>query len=100
MNAPVISPKKYGLAVALCMIFGTLGVHHFYLGNWIHGLLDLGALIIGLALIISTDGTLALIGVGLIVADVIHTLVMTILLLIGSAKDGRGRIVAYPGQHK
>ena len=42
----VTSPKSYGTAVALCGVFGTVGLHHFYLGNIIHGLLDLGLFVL------------------------------------------------------
>ena len=35
-----ISPKSYGVSVMLSMIFGIVGIHHFYMGNWLHGLLD------------------------------------------------------------
>ena len=30
-----ISPKSFGAAVSLCVIFGPAGIHHFYLGNWL-----------------------------------------------------------------
>ena len=99
MDSILVSPKKYGVAVSLCMIFGTLGVHHFYLGNWVHGILDILALFGGLALIIFyTDPALVGLGVLLIVADVIHTLAVTVMLLIGKTRDGSGRLVGYPGQ--
>ena len=47
------STKSYGAAVSLCGVFGTVGIHHFYLGNWLHGLFDLGLFIsfLGLYLI-------------------------------------------------
>jgi TM2 domain-containing membrane protein YozV len=101
VDSMLVSPKKYGVAVVLCMIFGTLGVHHFYLSNWIHGLLDLAALTGGLALIVFSDNRM-LIGLGamLILADVIHTLVVTFMLLVGKTRDGQGLIVGYPGQFK
>jgi len=35
-----VSPKSYGVAVCLSTIFGVLGIHHFYLGRYLHGLLD------------------------------------------------------------
>ena len=95
------SPKKYGAAVAMCAVFGTLGIHHFYLGNWVHGILDVSALFGGIALIFfSQDPFLIAFGIFLIVADVIHSMVVTVLLLIGKTRDGQGRIVAYPGQFK
>jgi TM2 domain-containing membrane protein YozV len=101
MESTLVSPKKYGVAVALCMVFGTLGVHHFYLRNWIHGLLDLTALVGGIALI-TFSGNSILIGLGamMIAADVIHTIAVTIMLLIGKTRDGQGLVVGYPGQFK
>ena len=36
-----VSDRSYGVAVALCGIFGIVGIHHFYLGNHLHGLFDL-----------------------------------------------------------
>ena len=42
----MVSPKSYVWAVCLVGIFGTLGVHHFYLGRWVHGMFDLGLVII------------------------------------------------------
>ena len=34
------SDKSYGAAVSLCMIFEMKGIHHFYLGNVLHGIFD------------------------------------------------------------
>ncbi len=94
-----LSQKSYGAAVSLCMIFGIVGVHHFYLGNLVHGILDLGLFIVGFGLIIAGgDPGMMLLGGFLIALDVIHTLVVTILLLVGKVKDAEGRLVAYPGQ--
>ena len=28
-----VSPRSYGVAVALSMIFGIMGIHYFYIGN-------------------------------------------------------------------
>jgi len=39
-------------------------------------------------------------GVGFLVVDVIHTIVVTFMLLVGAYRDGNGNIVAYPGQFK
>jgi len=101
MDSMLVSPKKYGVSVCLCMIFGTLGIHHFYLGNWAHGILDALALIGGIALIaFSNDSLFVGLGAFLIFADVIHTLVVTFMLLVGKTRDGSGRFVAYPGQFK
>ncbi len=81
------------------MIFGMLGIHHFYLGNWVHGIFDLGLFIVGFGLIfVSEDPTLVAVGIGLICLDFLHTLIVTILLFVGKVKDGDGRLVSYPGQ--
>ena len=93
------SDKSYGVAVALCMIFGIVGIHHFYIGNVVHGFIDLGLFVVGFSLILfSGNPEVMFLGAMLILADVIHTFVVTILLLIGKVKDGEGRLVAYPGQ--
>jgi len=101
-NVIETSEKSYGASVALCMIFGVMGVHHFYLGNWVHGVFDLGLFIVGFGLIftgaVSGDPEQIMLGGVLIAIDVLHTLVVTILLLVGKVKDGEGRVVSYPGQ--
>jgi len=52
-----------------------------------------------------TIGAIVLMGVGLdflglllLGVDIIHTFIVTILLLIGAYKDGGGNVVTYPGQ--
>ena len=89
------SQKNYGTAVILSGIFGILGIHHFYLGCWLHGLVDLGMTVSALFLI--TNGHE---GVGLLILgiDILHTILITILLLTGGYKDGEGCYVTYPGQ--
>jgi TM2 domain-containing membrane protein YozV len=89
------SPKSYVTAVCLSSVFGILGIHHFYLGRWFHGLLDFSM----------TISAFVLIGVGMealgyliLGVDIIHTFIITILLLIGAYKDGGGNVVTYPGQ--
>lgn len=94
-----LSPKSYGAAVSLCMIFGVLGIHHFYLGNIVHGILDLGLFIVGFSLIIvGGEPQMILLGGILLALDVLHTLTVTILLFIGKVKDGDGKLVTWPGQ--
>lgn len=94
-----ISPKSFGIATILAMIFGVVGVHHFYLGNWMHGLFDFALFLGGLICIAAADhpGLLAL-GVFLLLADAGHTLYVTYRLFVGKCRDGEGRLVAYPGQ--
>ena len=92
---PERSPKDYGRAVAYSAVLGLLGAQHFYLGRWGEGLLD-----VGLSLGWLTAFALGhpLVGGVLLLADMGHALVVTILLLTGRFRDGAGRIVCYPGQ--
>jgi TM2 domain-containing membrane protein YozV len=89
------SPKSYATAVVLSGVVGFVGLQHFYLGRWAEGVLDVG-LSIGwiCALAMSEYGWFALFAI----ADATHAFVTTILLLIGSYRDGEGRPVCYPGQ--
>ena len=93
-----VSPKSYGVAVTLSMIFGVAGIHHFYIGNWLHGLLDLSMLVVGVAFIASEDQTLVPIGTLLIIIDAIHTIWVTYRLFVGKCRDGQVRLIAFPGQ--
>ena len=89
------SRKSYGTAVILSGIFGYVGVHHFYLGRWFEGALDV-CLTIGWISGLVYDEE---IGFCLfLAADMLHTLVVTIMLLTGSFRDGDGLLVAYPNQ--
>ncbi len=93
--AQQVSPKDYGKAVALSAALGFSGVHLFYLGRVGEGLLDVG-LTLGWLFCFATDRPgLAVL---LLLADVGHALVVTILLLTGNFRDGAGRLVCYPGQ--
>ena len=94
-----VSPKSFGISVILAMIFGVVGVHHFYMGNWMHGLFDFGLFLGGFFCIAAADhpGLLAL-GVFLLLADAGHTLYVTYRLFVGKCRDGQGRLVVYPGQ--
>ena len=89
------SEKNYGVAVCFAGIFGILGIHHFYLGRWLHGLFDLSLSVVGITLIVMGYD---LFGWGLLAIDFLHTMVVTIMLLVGNYKDGSGKIVIYPGQ--
>lgn len=108
-GAPVLRPdgltgietsdRSYGVAVALCGVFGIVGVHHFYLGNWLHGLFDVGLFVGTIAFLIageaSGDGTYYIVAAAMLVVDVLHTLVIFWRLIVGKARDGNGRLVRY-----
>ena len=89
------SEKSYTVAVCLSAIFGVLGVQHFYLGRWYEGISDV-LLTFGWIYYFAVDRPL--LGLFFLVLDLLHTLITTILLLIGKFKDGKGRYVCYPGQ--
>lgn len=97
-DATQVSPKSYGVAVTLSMIFGVMGIHHFYLGNWLHGLLDFSMLVVGIICIASENPTAVPIGTLLIIIDAIHTIWVTYRLFVGKCTDGQGRLIAFPGQ--
>ena len=89
------SPKSYATAVTLSAVFGFIGVQHFYLGRHGEGLLDVGLTIGWLACF--AMGEVAL-GLFLLLTDFAHSLVVTIMLLTGSFRDGDGFLVTYPNQ--
>ena len=91
----VPSEKSYTIAVCLSAVFGVVGIQHFYLGRWAEALLDL-ALFAATFYFFFTGQILTAILVAAV--DAIHTLVVTIMLLAGSFRDGDGRLVCYPGQ--
>ena len=93
------SPKSYGAAVALCGVFGVVGIHHFYIGNYLHGVVDLLLFITGFSCVLfSEDPAIIRLGIVLILADVIHTGVIMYLLLVGKQRDGNDLLIRYPGQ--
>jgi TM2 domain-containing membrane protein YozV len=89
------SPKDYVVAVALSGVFGILGIQHFYLGRYLEGICDLGLSITGYYFLMNGEVGL---GVLALFIDGIHTIVVTIMLLTGSFRDGDGYRVCYPGQ--
>ena len=90
-----VSDKSYTIAVCLSAIFGVVGIQHFYLGRWFEALIDLSLFVVTIYFIFSGQFMLAIL-TGAI--DAIHTFIVTIMLLTGSFRDGRGRLVPYPGQ--
>lgn len=95
-----ISSKNFGVAVSLCGIFGIVGIHHFYLGNIMHGLIDLGLFVAAMVLMYGSTGPMVALGFALLLIDIAHTLWVMIMLFIGKTRDSQGRIVAYPGQFR
>lgn len=84
------SPKSYGTAVTLCGLFGTLGIHHFYLEDWWHGFADLGLFVLMVTFFIQGYDGLALL---VLLLDGLHTIVIFYYLIIEKWRDGHGRPV-------
>ncbi len=89
------SEKSYVVSVCLSAVFGMLGVQHFYLGRLMEGLADV-TLTAGWVFAFATERPL--LGVLFFGLDFLHSMIVTILLLTGSFKDGGGAYVCYPGQ--
>ena len=86
------SSKSYAVSVCLVGVFGTFGVHHFYLGRWLHGAFDL-------SLVIMTVGLFSIfwpLSVVTLMVDVIHTVYFMYKLIVGEYRDGAGRFVSIP----
>ena len=83
------SSKSYGVAVSLCGIFGIVGIHHFYIGNHLHGIFDLSLLIFGLLFLFSVPP----LGLLLLSIDVIHTFFIFYKLITEKQKDGSGKLI-------
>ena len=94
------SDKSYGVAVILCGIFGIVGLHHFYIGNVVHGIFDLGLFLATLFFLVAgaTPGyePLFLVAGLCFFVDVLHTIIVFTRLIIGRQRDGAGRLVAVP----
>jgi hypothetical protein len=89
------SPKSYATAVALSAVFGFMGIQHLYLGRWAEALLDIALTAAWVSCFATGE---ILYGAAFALADLAHSLVVTIQLLTGNFEDGRGRVVCYPGQ--
>ena len=89
MNMSNFSSKKFGVAVSLAGIFGVVGIHHFYIGNILHGLFDLFLFVFGFYFLL--DGQL--IGGLLIAIDIIHTVFVFYYLITEQQKDGYGKLI-------
>ena len=80
-------------------IFGLLGIHHFYLKNWLHGIFDLSLFVTAYWLFLTaTSGGVLALAVGLLVVDLTHTVFVMYFLFSGQCRDGDGQLVLYPGQ--
>ena len=88
------SQKSYVTAVCLAAIFGTVGIHHFYVGRWLHGLFDLSLLIAAGIFFFSSAWILA--GLFFFV-DVVHNTYFVYKLIIGEYRDGSGKLIRIPG---
>lgn len=86
------SSKNYGVAIALCGVFGLLGIHHFYLGNWLHGLFDAGLFFLFFALFGAGLLTLAYL---ILFIDALHSILIFYKLIVGNQRDGNGRLVTW-----
>jgi len=76
--------KSKTVAALLCLFFGMLGVHRFYLGHTNIGIIQLVLTIVGVFTL------LFLIGIFLLWGNAIWIFVEFILILIGKTKDSKG----------
>ena len=90
------SKKSYVTAVCLAGILGTLGIHHFYVGRWFHGLFDLSLLI---QAILFFSLSLWIPAILFLVADLIHNTYFVYKLIIGEYRDGSGKLIKIPGSY-
>lgn len=94
-----ISDRSYGVAVALCGVFGIIGIHHFYLRNYLYGLLDLGLFIGTIASFVAAallnEPSLIILGFVLLLIDIVHTVWIFYRLIVGKARDGNGKLVRH-----
>lgn len=89
------SNKSYAVSVCLSSVLGYIGIQHFYLGRYFEGIIDV---LLTIAWIYFFATGKILYAVVFIIADVVHSLTVTFLLLTGKFRDGNGRLVCYPGQ--
>ncbi len=94
-KSKIVSDKKYTTAVIISGIFGVIGIHHFYVERWAVGFFDLGLFIATMYFYFTDQFVIA--GI-LFTVDLIHTIIVTYLLLVGQYRDGEGKLIIYPGQ--
>lgn len=79
--------------MALCGIFGTLGIHHFYLKDYAHGVADLVLFTATIYFFVNDDIALFFLA---LVMDLFHTTAVFFLLIVEKWRDGDGRPVLLP----
>ena len=84
------SLKSYGVAVALCGVFGVVGIHHFYLEDYLHGIADLALFVLAIWLFTQGNGGMAML---VLLVDALHTIIIFYYLIIEKWRDGQGRPV-------
>lgn len=89
------SNKSYAVAVSLSAVFGVMGIHHFYIGRYLEGMIDFTLFVATLYFYFTGQLLWAFI---FFAVDGLHTFIITIMLLTGSFKDGEGKFICYPGQ--
>ncbi|MEJ6477505.1 MAG: TM2 domain-containing membrane protein YozV [Paracoccaceae bacterium] len=87
---PEKSPKSYGVAVVLCGIFGVMGIHHFYLEDYLHGIADLALFVLAIWLFAQGNVGMATL---VILVDALHSVIIFYYLIIEKWRDGQGRPV-------
>ena len=81
------SSKSRTIALLLCFFLGSLGAHRFYLVKNTTAIVMLVLWIIGMATV------WILIGIPFLIAVGIWSLIDLILILVGTMKDGEGKLV-------
>lgn len=92
------SSKSYAIAISLCGIFGMMGLHHFYIGKYLHGLFDLSLFIGWVSIFIlsemgSIESNLIFLGISLFIIDIIHTIFIFYKLIVGEQRDGKNLLI-------
>lgn len=82
---PEVSSKSKFIAFILALFFGWIGLHNFYMGHTLRGLMQLALQVVCLATLI--------LGIGLLmeIPFSLWLFVEIIMILCGAATDGEGR---------
>ena len=96
MNIGGRSKKSYTVAICFAAVFGIIGIHHFYVGRWWHGLFDLSLSIGGIALLLYGN----LFGIVLLAIDIIHTVYFMYKLIVNEYRDGSGKLISYISENQ